>query len=82
MADQEQLAILKEGVSEWNEWRGKNPDVPIDLSKADLMGADLSGANLIKANLNRAHLIEANLRESRPNGDGDAVGADGSVHYS
>jgi uncharacterized protein YjbI with pentapeptide repeats len=37
MANKEHLAILKEGVEAWNEWRGKNPDV-----RPDLIGAYLS----------------------------------------
>ncbi len=32
MANQEQLAIIKQGVSWWNEWRQNNPDAVIDLS--------------------------------------------------
>jgi hypothetical protein len=31
MANAEQLAILKQGVKVWNEWREKNKDVRPDL---------------------------------------------------
>ena len=42
MANEEHIALLKQGVDVWNEWRRENPDVwPIDLFKADLSGADL-----------------------------------------
>jgi uncharacterized protein YjbI with pentapeptide repeats len=61
MANPEHLAILKQGVEQWNKWRGEHPDVVPSLSKADLSGTDLSGANLSKANLRLADLSFANL---------------------
>jgi hypothetical protein len=61
MANAEQLAVLKKGVKEWNEWREKNPEVVPDLSKADLLGANLSDANLSSADLRRANLKGARL---------------------
>lgn len=69
MANQEQLEILKHGVGIWNEWREENPDLKIDLNKADLRNwdlrhANLSKANLIDADLTEADLIEANLNEA------------------
>jgi len=79
MANQEQLAILKQGVEAWNWWREQNPDVKIDLREAILKGVDLSDANFSKANLRganlelaklwkayllRADLSKANLRDS------------------
>ena len=36
MADSKQVRKLMEGVATWNQWRSENPDVPIDLRKADL----------------------------------------------
>jgi len=36
VANEEQLAILKQGVEVWNKWREDNPDEKIDLSYADL----------------------------------------------
>jgi hypothetical protein len=41
MANAEQLAILKQGVEAWNEWRVKNLDVRLDLREADFMGTKL-----------------------------------------
>ncbi len=34
MANEEQLPILKEGMSGWNEWREQNVGAKIDLSGA------------------------------------------------
>lgn len=57
MANEEHLAILKQGVEVWNEWREENPDVRPDLSQAYLRWADLSGADLGWAYLRRADLL-------------------------
>lgn len=67
MADDKQLAKLKEGVSAWNEWREANPSTPIDLTDADLTKADLDGVDLSDADLtgakvkDRQSLISANV---------------------
>jgi hypothetical protein len=58
MADPEHLRILKQGVEEWNSWRG---DVEV---RPDLRGANLRGANLRAAYLEGANLSEADLREA------------------
>jgi uncharacterized protein YjbI with pentapeptide repeats len=77
MANEEHLAMLKQGVEVWNQWRKDNKKIvpvfsEINLSKENLCGADLnwanfrgtnlSEANLSGANLSRANLNEANLR--------------------
>jgi hypothetical protein len=79
VADQEQLAILKQGVEVWNKWQRDNPSVEIDLRNANLREtilpganlwnayftvADLTKANLNGANLTKADLYGANLREA------------------
>ncbi len=46
MANEEHLAILRQGVRAWDAWREEHPDVKPDLSRADLSGANLSGADL------------------------------------
>jgi uncharacterized protein YjbI with pentapeptide repeats len=79
MADEEQLARLKEGVDVWNRWRKENPDIAIDLRGAKLKGADLEGAyldgaDLIAATLNGANLAEAVLTKSDL--------ADGDLQYA
>jgi Pentapeptide repeats (8 copies) len=56
MANDEHVALLKQGVAAWNKWRDKNPQV-----RPDLFGANLSGANLSLANLSKVDLREANL---------------------
>lgn len=66
MANPEHLAILKQGVKVWNEWRDKNPDISPDLSETDLSrmdftGADLAWCNLCEVDLYRTVLVEANF---------------------
>lgn len=61
MANEEHVAILKQGVKAWNQWRKKNPTVRPDLGDADLSGAILSMAELGLANLNGADLSGAYL---------------------
>jgi len=39
MADANHVQKLMEGVAAWNQWRSDNPDVSIDLRKADLRDA-------------------------------------------
>jgi hypothetical protein len=67
MANEEQLAILEQGVDVWNKWRKEMPRVKIDLSSAqlsriNLSAIDLSAANLSNANLSVTNLGRANLR--------------------
>jgi len=69
MANDEHVALLKQGVNDWNAWRQENESIEIDLRGADLRGAHfveahLDGADLRKANLRRAHLFEADLRRA------------------
>jgi Pentapeptide repeats (8 copies) len=61
MANLEHLAKLREGVETWNAWREENPDVEIDLSRANLYAANMYNVNLTSANLLGANLYEANL---------------------
>ena len=64
MANDEHVALLKQGVAGWNAWRDANPDIRPDLSEAFLLGANLSGANLSGANLNQANLLKTDLSEA------------------
>jgi len=61
MANDEHLAILKQGVEVWNKWRDENQYVRPDLSGTDLSGANLFRADLFMANLSGADLFMANL---------------------
>ncbi|MGB8347044.1 MAG: pentapeptide repeat-containing protein [Ktedonobacteraceae bacterium] len=61
MANWEQIELLKQGVSKWNEWRAKNQMVDVDLRIAELQGMDLRGADLRMADLSGANLSRANL---------------------
>jgi uncharacterized protein YjbI with pentapeptide repeats len=61
--------VLKQGVAEWNAWRGAHPDIVPDLSEVRLVRADLTGINFSKTNLNGsaldgATLIDADLSDS------------------
>jgi uncharacterized protein YjbI with pentapeptide repeats len=66
MANEEHVALLKQGVDAWNKWRREHADTRPDLGEADLgamdlRGADLSDANLAAAQFSAAHLHEADL---------------------
>jgi hypothetical protein len=66
MANDEHVALLKQGMDFWNPWREKNRKTLLDLeganlSGADLRGMDLTGAYLAKADLHSANLAVANL---------------------
>jgi Pentapeptide repeats (8 copies) len=63
------MAIAKQGVTIWNEWRAANlrvqPDLTrINLSGQDLRGIDFRGVGLFKANLSACDLQRAILRQS------------------
>jgi hypothetical protein len=62
MANEDQLAILRSGVEQWNQWRRYHPDIHVDLTQADLNNADLREANLREADLTQADLRLADLR--------------------
>lgn len=63
MANPEHLAILKQGVTVWNEWRNSTSGEP-DLSEADLHHMNLRGINLVRASLFRANLSGINLTDA------------------
>jgi len=64
MADEGQLGKLKRSVAGWNRWREENPDIKIDLSRADLKESFLAGANLSGADLSFADFGHSNLTNS------------------
>ena len=61
MANDEHVALLKQGVATWNAWRDENPNVRPDLCDADLRKANLPGVDLIWAGLSGANLSGAML---------------------
>jgi hypothetical protein len=64
MANDEHVALLKQSVDAWNEWRRENPSICPDLGRANLSGADLSGTDLNGADLSEADLRRANLSKA------------------
>lgn len=56
MADEQQLALLKQGAQAWNAWRAEHPEATVDLSGGALRGLDLTGADLAAADLTAADL--------------------------
>jgi uncharacterized protein YjbI with pentapeptide repeats len=72
MANEEQLAILKQGVEIWNKWkwREENLIVRTDFSEAQLSRVDLREAQLMGADLRRAVLLGTDLTGA------DLTGAD------
>ena len=66
MANEEHLAILRQGVEAWNQWRQDHPDVAPDYSSNHIRRIDLSGANLGRMDLtiykSKGKIPEAFLR--------------------
>src|SRR5919199_739483 len=90
MANEEHLAVLRQGVEAWNEWKANNPEIRPNLSFANgkritirgakLSGVDLSRTNLSRADLSKADLIGAKLNEANLSeaylSEADLIGAD------
>jgi uncharacterized protein YjbI with pentapeptide repeats len=75
MANDEDVALLKQGVAAWNAWREANPNILPDLSEADLSGANLGKADLSTADLSMADLSGADLSKANLS-IADLTGAD------
>jgi uncharacterized protein YjbI with pentapeptide repeats len=69
MANDEHVALLKQGVAAWNAWREENPGVDVDLSGANLSRATLFYAKLSGADLSKAILIGADLSGANLSGE-------------
>lgn len=71
MADEEHLALLRQGTGTWNRWRKEHPEIQpdlcstkalkVNLNNFDLSNFDLSGTLLIAAELNGTNFGGANL---------------------
>ena len=57
MANEEHLAILRQGVEVWNKWREENQVQP-DLSGAQVDQFRMPSANLAAIDLSRSTLLE------------------------
>ena len=68
MPNPEHLAILKQSVTCWNNWRKQNPGVTPDLGSAYLRGMDLSFADFRDTDLTDARLMNTNLFSACLNG--------------
>ncbi len=65
MANEEQLAILRQGVEVWNKWRKEQPYLTkYDLSGADLIQVNLKGASFADVDFTGADLSGAQLDNS------------------
>jgi hypothetical protein len=80
VANDEHLALLRQGSAIWNQWQERNSANPPDLSKADLNGANLGGANLRGASLFAVDLHGSKLSGANLSGanlaNSDLSGAD------
>ena len=70
MANEQLVALLRQGAQAWNAWRAEHREAPVDLSGAALRGldltrADLGGADLTDADLRGTLLSETNLAGTR-----------------
>lgn len=73
MANEEHLAILKQGVKVWNEWMNEKIPTGIDITEAllreielgfpDLSGADLQGMELAGSDFRGTNFSKANCQE-------------------
>jgi hypothetical protein len=61
MANEEHLAILRQGVEVWNKWRTYNGEIIPNLTGVNLTKANLTRINLRWANLDRSDFTEAKL---------------------
>jgi uncharacterized protein YjbI with pentapeptide repeats len=65
MANDEHVAMLKQGVTAWNAWRRSSDIIRPDLSNTALSKTDLSWANLRAANLREADLSRVDLSRAK-----------------
>ncbi len=75
MANPAHESLLRQGVSEWNDWRAQNASVTPDLTGVRMAAAKLDGvdfshallraATLIRSSLRGADLSHADLREAK-----------------
>jgi uncharacterized protein YjbI with pentapeptide repeats len=64
MSKENLIKLLRENITEFNNFRQENPEILINLQNADLRGANMAGANLKDANLMNANLMNAKLENA------------------
>ena len=62
MANPAHESLLRQGVSEWNDWRAQNASVTPDLTGVRMAAAKLDGIDFSHALLRAATLIRSSLR--------------------
>ena len=62
MANSKHLAILRQEVQVWNDWRKNNPQIEPNLRGASLRNKDLRGINFSKTDIRGTNFAKANLR--------------------
>ena len=65
MANPEHLAILKQGVEIWNNWKKDNPEITVDLSNTKLIDLDLSNIDLSNAILSNTDCKNTKFEDSK-----------------
>jgi hypothetical protein len=65
MANEEHLAILRQGVQAWNRWRDRHAEIRPDLRGMNLEGASLRRVDFRKSDLSWANLARADLDQAR-----------------
>jgi len=80
MPDEYVLAILRDGVAKFNEFRISNPDVSLYLVEADLSGFDLRFVHFAVADLRRLRATKCDFRGATLEGahfnESDLAGSD------
>ncbi|NJP08295.1 MAG: pentapeptide repeat-containing protein [Leptolyngbyaceae cyanobacterium RU_5_1] len=64
MANEEHLALIRQGVDAWNQWRRNDPELRPDLTGANLSSVNLSLADFERVNLSQSNLKWANLSQA------------------
>ncbi len=75
MANEEQVALLKQGRDIWNKWRQEHPEEKLDFYYADLNGANLRAVDLKNTYLTNAKMMGADLSGAQLQG-ADLTGVD------
>lgn len=75
MADESLVAILRQGVEQWNEWRSTHLRGAVNFRGVELSGKDLRTADLRDVDLSAAAIHGANLKGADLRG-ADLSGAD------